>query len=63
MEVNALSFVWLALGLLFAVNSLALPAIVAAIVLNYSHHKIIRITLFVLAVNVFTLALTFSALS
>ena len=60
---NALSFVWLALGLLFAVNSLALPAVAAAVVLNYSHRQIIRITLAVLAVNDFILALTFSALS
>ena len=60
---NALSFVWLALGLLFVANSLALPAIVAAVVLNYSHRKIFRITLAVLAVNVFITALTFSALS
>ena len=60
---NALSFVWLALGLLFAVNSLALPTIAAAVILNYSHHKITRITLAVLAVNVFVIALAFSALS
>ncbi len=60
---NALSFVWLALGLLFVVNSVALPAIAAAVVLNYSHCKIFRITLAVLAVNVFVIALTFSALS
>ena len=60
---NALSFVWLALGLLFAVNSLALPAIAVAVILNYSYRKITRITLAVLAVNVFVIALAFSALS
>ena len=60
---NALSFVWLALDLLFALNSLVFPAIAIAIILNYSHRKIIRITLAVLAVNVFVIALAFSSLS
>ena len=60
---NALSFVWLALGLLFVVNSIAMPAITVAVILNYSHRKIFRITLAVLAVNVFITALTFSAIS